>query len=753
MKILLINPEAELGGAERCLRDLAVGLKNRPPFDITPHALLLSEGTLSATLRANNIETTVLPLPPFWGRLGESQDSSHLKSWAQFPWQLLVLSAWLLGLRSKIKEIAPDLIHSHGIKTHLLLGLLRVHVPIVWHIHDFLEARRLTRPALRFFSRRVTLAIANSDATLEKAQTTLACPLRRIHNGVEIPAKIQRSLKDHKINVGLVATFARWKGHQLFFEAIALLKERKGTSRFRFCVVGSAIYRASGSQWDEASLQEEIRSLGVQDEIELLPFESNLDKLYARLDIVVNASTQPEPFGRTLVEAMARAKGVILSNQGGAVEIARHEQEGLHFINNDAVSLADAIERLGNEEALRKRLAKAALARVTEHFEVTLWVNEIVRTYGVLLAQSGNSETHETLNSVVVASGFPEDRWHSMRNIALNLFSELESHVSGRWRPLFFGPSLGRTPRLWDRRLSYPLRLPKADALLLLDHSYADCLVGASGRYQKTAVVINDFHFWHTRNWKNLVARRRILKGIRSATYRVTISEFTKQEALKLGIAIDRVIIPGARPDPTFVPLYIERIPGCLVHVGGTGPRKGIEKLLRLLIRLPKNFFLVQVGNDFSAGQKAFIAKHKLADRISTTGEVSNLEIGQWYHRAHAVLIPSTYEGFGLPAIEARLRDTTVVIDKSLPAYQSLKKDKGTLVLPFHLFSSQENAKDRAIADEIAMKILSLPCQSIPFLHKEEFAWSRVGSEYKELINELFKTEVKRESPQRIRRR
>lgn len=64
------------------------------------------------------------------------------------------------------------------------------------------------------------------------------------------------------------------------------------------------------------------------------------------LDIVVHASTQPEPFGLVIAEAMACGRAVIASQAGGAAEIIDPGENALGLPPGDAAVLAERIVQL-----------------------------------------------------------------------------------------------------------------------------------------------------------------------------------------------------------------------------------------------------------------------------------------------------------------------------------------------------------------------------------------------------------------------
>ena len=74
------------------------------------------------------------------------------------------------------------------------------------------------------------------------------------------------------------------------------------------------------------------------------------------LDIVVHASTRPEPFGLVIAEAMAAGKPVIVSAAGGAAEIVSANRDALVYQPGDVTALAECIRTLAEDAALRRRL-------------------------------------------------------------------------------------------------------------------------------------------------------------------------------------------------------------------------------------------------------------------------------------------------------------------------------------------------------------------------------------------------------------
>jgi glycosyltransferase involved in cell wall biosynthesis len=87
------------------------------------------------------------------------------------------------------------------------------------------------------------------------------------------------------------------------------------------------------------------------------------------LDIVVHASSKPEPFGRVIAEAQACGRAVVAVGTGGSGEVFEDGVTGLAIRANDAADLADVLERLLRNEALRQSLAAAGPNYVKARFD------------------------------------------------------------------------------------------------------------------------------------------------------------------------------------------------------------------------------------------------------------------------------------------------------------------------------------------------------------------------------------------------
>jgi glycosyltransferase involved in cell wall biosynthesis len=395
-----VNPLAALGGSERSLLDLLASLRATVPA-VTPTLLCFAEGELTERTRALDIPVHVAPLPPSLNALGESKAAprelaAHLPSLLRSTPSAL---SYLANLRRLTKSVHPRIVHTNGMKAHLLMALAVPELPRVIHLRDFASERPLSRYALPLLARGA-LILTNSRAVATDALRV--APRARTHvvyNGIDLgdfhpgPRELARLAElagleppsDETCVIGMVATRAWWKGHRTFLRAAALVRAAEPTQKFRFYIVGGAIYGAPGSEISEAELRGLITELGLENQVGLVPFQRKAAPIYRGLDIVVHPSERPEPFGRTIVEGMATGRPVVVSCAGGAVELFVEGETALGHQPGDADDLARAVLQLVRDEELRTRVGAAARVEAERRFDRRRLGAEVYASYGELI--------------------------------------------------------------------------------------------------------------------------------------------------------------------------------------------------------------------------------------------------------------------------------------------------------------------------------------------------------------------------------
>jgi glycosyltransferase involved in cell wall biosynthesis len=390
MKIVFLTASGQLGGAERLLLDLIGALREyRPGWDL--RVVIAREGPFHEAVAALGVQAIVLPFPPALAGVGDS--GGAFGGLVRGAMALAGSAGYALELRRVLRDIGPDVIHSNGYKMDVLGAWSRTAgTPLLWHLHDFLGTRPLMASLLRAHVSSCAVAIANSRAVAEDARRTLGDSLsvEVVLNGVDLcefaPEGERLDLDalagiskrpDDTVRVGLVATMGRFKGHETFLRAIAVVDD----VHVMAYVVGGPIYDTHGSQVTLEHLHAVARGLGIEDRVAFTGFAGDTASAIRALDIVVHATTQPEPFGLVIAEAMACGRAVIVSAAGGAAEIIRAGVDALAFEPGDAAGLADRIRTLARDSDLRVRLGAAGRESALARFDRKRLAREMASVY------------------------------------------------------------------------------------------------------------------------------------------------------------------------------------------------------------------------------------------------------------------------------------------------------------------------------------------------------------------------------------
>jgi glycosyltransferase involved in cell wall biosynthesis len=384
MRIVHLSSSGQVGGVERVLLDLLAGVRAEEP-GWEPHLVAPEEGPLAREARALGVGVEILAFPGRLERLGDSAAaglSGKLRLGLKASAASVSAARYRAALRRVLGRLAPDVVHSHGLKTHVLAAWAAPRrAAVVWHIHDYAGRRPLMSRLLKLSARRASLAVANSRSVAADVSEVCGARLNvhTVHNAVDLRrfAPAGRALDldaasglppaaEGTVRVGLVATFARWKGHRTFLEALARLPNG---APVRGYVIGGALYRTDGSQYDLEELRRAARELGVERRVGFAGFVADSAEALRALDVVAHCSTEPEPFGLVIAEAMACGRAVVASRAGGARELFDEGVDALAHAPGDAVELAARLHALASDAGLRARLGRAARLSAERRFD------------------------------------------------------------------------------------------------------------------------------------------------------------------------------------------------------------------------------------------------------------------------------------------------------------------------------------------------------------------------------------------------
>ncbi|PKU22752.1 glycosyltransferase family 4 protein [Telmatospirillum siberiense] len=211
--------------------------------------------------------------------------------------------------------------------------------------------------------------------------------IRVVHRGVDLsrfdPARVSQEriiqlaqrwrLPDGYPVIMLPGRLTRWKGQTVLIEALAMLGRRD----VRCLLVGSD--QGRDAYTDE--LKSLVERRGLTDVVHIVGDCNDMPAAYMLTDVVVSASTDPEAFGRVIVEGQAMGRPVVATNNGAARENVLDGQTGTLVPPGNPAALAQALDAalaIGPDE--RESRAEVAIRFVRENFTRELMC---ARTLGV----------------------------------------------------------------------------------------------------------------------------------------------------------------------------------------------------------------------------------------------------------------------------------------------------------------------------------------------------------------------------------
>lgn len=296
------------------------------------------------------------------------------------------LKYYRLGKKHQVK-----LVHLNNILGSQLSGILAAKlmgVPCVAHLRDFEEVH----PVTRFYARQIDHHVAISGAIRDNLRQ-LGVPDERItivHDAIDLSEFNKEVESTHLLEEFRIfpeqpryAIFGRvvdWKGIREFLYAARYIVDRIPDAK-GFVVGGQ-------SDGSEAFVQEMLNlaaELDLTDKVIFTGYRQDVAAMMKLMDVVVHASTSPEPFGMVIIEAMAMGKPVVATRGGGPLDIVIHGTTGFLVDMCDAEGLGLAVTTLLQTPELGKNMGALGRSRVEEFFANGLYAAKMEYIFKKLL--------------------------------------------------------------------------------------------------------------------------------------------------------------------------------------------------------------------------------------------------------------------------------------------------------------------------------------------------------------------------------
>ncbi len=391
-RLLFIITQSEFGGAQRFLSQLINNLE-LVKFEIAIVAGIDGPPRLNLDEAGNKEIRTILPVSI------EFISAKHLR---RNP-NVFNDIASLFELKNIIKKFKPDVLFLNsskaGFNGSLAVKMLPLNFPhpkVIYRIGGWTFNdpwpwwKQLTYRWLEKISAPwKDYIIVNNKHDYAQAIRLKIKPRKElvlVHNGID-PYKLDFLEKDeakirlyelipHKqggllhegLVIGTIANFYSTKGLQYLIEAMKIINNNLETKNYKLVIIGD------GSERESLKLQ--VENLKLQNSVFLIGRITDAYKYLKAFDIFVLPSVK-EGFPWALIEAMSAKLPVIATTVGANPEIIEDQKNGLLVRPADPQALADAIQKLSDDESLRRELSIQAHQTIIHKFDFRKMVEQV----------------------------------------------------------------------------------------------------------------------------------------------------------------------------------------------------------------------------------------------------------------------------------------------------------------------------------------------------------------------------------------
>ncbi|MEW6143746.1 MAG: glycosyltransferase family 4 protein [Thermodesulfobacteriota bacterium] len=399
-RVLFINHSIRDGGPGKSLFYI---LKFLDRSKLTPYVLIPKDDVFSDWLKSEGIYENVITdsrFPenlkrPFFGQSVKDHNgiislfTDKLAHIVSVFLNVLDLLSLIVTSPFLIRRNGIGIIYCNGTQAKIvgaLIGLINGR-PVVWHVRNIQQTRLLGSiinglaglPAVR----KIICVSGATAAQFTRGREKLVV----IHNGIDVrdydPVSTSGEIRSayglavDTVIVGSTGRIVPRKGYELFIEAAGIALGKLGGGRYsvKFVIVGDTPYFFQDDHLGK--LKRTVIDKGLGDSFIFTGFRKDVRPCLKDFDIFVIPSSYPDPFPRSVIEAMSFSLPVVGYRAGGIVESVEDGVTGILSEPGDARQLAEAILKLITDKGLRESMGRAGLERVREKFSAQAVASEI----------------------------------------------------------------------------------------------------------------------------------------------------------------------------------------------------------------------------------------------------------------------------------------------------------------------------------------------------------------------------------------
>lgn len=374
-KVLMLHGSSDLYGASKIFLLTATLLQKE---GATVVVVLSEEGILAEELRKQGIRVELIQLGIVRRKYFNVGGLVN---------RLKVMAAAYRKLASLAEEVGITHVYSNTaavwVGAALAKGRGYVHI---WHLHEI-----ILRPG--WFSKLMGKMVQHASDKVIVVSGAVKSHWERhiernklhlVYNGIDynpylwnaIDLREELGIPDDACVIGMVGRVNSWKGQPYFLEISEELNKK--FLNLHFVLVGDAF---PGEEHLFEGLEQKILENKFKHSIHNLGFKKNISPALATMDIFILPSILPDPFPTVILEAMASAKPVVATAQGGALEMISNGKTGYHIPWDNALEAAEIVGKLVKDKNQREVIGLNARNSVLENFSLPAYGRNMVEIF------------------------------------------------------------------------------------------------------------------------------------------------------------------------------------------------------------------------------------------------------------------------------------------------------------------------------------------------------------------------------------
>jgi glycosyltransferase involved in cell wall biosynthesis len=299
-----------------------------------------------------------------------------------------------------LDKVKPDVIHAHNMhyfsRYHVRIleyYALKKRIPMVLTAHNSWTDKLFLDLTCKIAWSKI-IAISHYIKRELQAVGFPEDQIDVIHHGIDEkmfspkkPAaslfKLHPQLKGKKKVVFNPARMGLAKGCDITIQAFRLVKDRFPDALLLMSGSGNIIDWGLSQNKEIGYFVSLIKHLGLEESVYLNTFsiEREMADLYRLADIIVYPSSVEEPFGLAMLEGMATAKPVIVTESGGMPEIIHNDINGYVVPKRNHLALADRIIKLLDDNDLRRKLGETGRQQLERMYTTSIYARNVFKVY------------------------------------------------------------------------------------------------------------------------------------------------------------------------------------------------------------------------------------------------------------------------------------------------------------------------------------------------------------------------------------